>query len=107
MSFESLKNAAERNLNPVDFARGFIDSAVDQPLNAFRQLTGGKIAKTEPANDSLATKAGNVAGFILDFTIISKLTGRAMNPVLGSGAEGVIGTSAKMGAAGAMYGGLL
>lgn len=107
MSFESLKDDVNKNLNPLDFARGFIDSAVNQSLNAIGQLNGKSIEPACQRNDSLATKAGNLAGFIVDFAVLSKLTGRALGPAFGGAAEGVLATSTKMGVAGGLYGGLL
>src|SRR5437764_7303788 len=107
MSFDSIENTVKRELNPVDFAEGFYDSALRQPVNAIKQLCGGHVSVNEHRNDSLATTAGNIAGFVADFMVVSKLTGLGMNRILGTAADTVGGSAAKMFVAGGAYGGFL
>lgn len=106
MSFESLKNTVAKELSPGDFAEGFIHSAFEQPWNAIQQLRGEKLHQSEH-NDSLASKAGNIAGFIAEFTVLAKLTGGPMNKLLGKAATTALGSAAKMFVAGGIHGGLL
>jgi hypothetical protein len=107
MSFESLKSTVEDNLNPLDFARGFVDGAIHQPGKAIDQLRGGTIAPDAHKSETLATKAGNMAGFILDFAIVAKCSGAAIAPLLGEAAETTAGAATKMFVAGGIYGSVL
>ena len=107
MSFDNLKSTFEDNLNPVDFARGFVDSALHQPLQAIAQLRGKEINTDAQKSQTLATKAGNMAGFILDFAIVARCSGAAITPMLGEAAETTLGAGTKMFVAGGLYGGVL
>jgi len=107
MSFDLIKSAVEDNLNPMDFARGFFDGAVSQPLQAIEQLRGRSIDAQSDKNASLAAKAGNLAGFALDFAILSKISGGVVEPLLGEAAETTFGASAKTFVSGGLYGAVL
>ena len=105
MSFDSLRATVEKELSPRDFAEGFLNSAIEQPWNGIQQLRGEKLPQA-CHQDSLAAKAGNIAGFIVEFTVLSKLTRCPMNKLLGKAASSVYGSTAKMLVAGAMQGGI-
>jgi len=108
MTLESSVKAVAKELNPLDFASGLYDGAIKQPLSAVRQLAGEKVAAQDSRDDSLAKKGGHLAGFILDFSIVSRLTGGAVNKALAEAtASGITGAGARMFVAGGLYGGLL
>lgn len=102
-----LKENILHNLNPLDFAEGLYDAAITQPLAAVRQLGGAQPQPQQEGEASLARKAGQIAGMIVDFTLLSKASGRLLNPYLGAAAETAAGSAAKMFLAGSIYGGLL
>lgn len=103
---------AQPNTNIAsDFLHGLYDTAVKQPIDGVRQLFGAKLEPTNEANNSMAHKAGGMVGFIIDFTVLSRITGGAADKLIGKSATGffksesvTVGT--KMGAAGAIYGGV-
>lgn len=96
MSFDSFTRTIKHELNPVDFAEGLYDSALRQPINAVKQLCGAHIEQPKESNKTLATSAGNLAGFIVDFTVLSKITGGFVRNSTGN-----------MFLAGAIHGGVL
>ncbi len=96
----------------ADFAQGLYDTAIQQPLDGVRQLLGGHVEPHQQTGSSLAYKAGGMAGFILDFTVLSKVTGGAVDKFMGESATGVFSSQAvragtKLGVAGSIYGGIL
>jgi hypothetical protein len=96
-----------KNLDPQEFTDAFYDSAVRQPWNAIRQLCGQEIEETTRSHDSIAGQAGQIAGTICDFMIISKLSGRAMGSIINARVDGVVlEAAAKMGVAGAIHSGI-
>ncbi|MBS1998691.1 MAG: hypothetical protein JSS86_20345, partial [Cyanobacteria bacterium SZAS LIN-2] len=107
MSFDSLKSTIEDNLNPVDFARGFADGAFNRPLSAIEQLAGKQLEQQPQKSETLATKAGVIAGSVVDLVIVAKASGAALGPLLGKAAETTLGQTSKMFAAGAITGGIL
>ncbi|HEY9676767.1 MAG TPA: hypothetical protein V6C76_02110 [Drouetiella sp.] len=105
-----------------DFGRGLYDSAVQQPVDGVRQLFG---AHVEPKNDkdsSIAYKVGETAGFVVDFTILSKVTGAARTRIFGDPEKElfafrevnankeklapILNSSINMGVSGGIYGGI-
>ncbi|MBS2010876.1 MAG: hypothetical protein JST01_27745 [Cyanobacteria bacterium SZAS TMP-1] len=106
MSFDSLKSTIEDNLNPVDFARGFANGAFNRPLSAIEQLAGKQLEQQPQKSETLATKAGVIAGSVVDLVIVAKASGAALGPLLGKAAETTLGQTSKMFAAGAITGGI-
>ncbi|HEY9773840.1 MAG TPA: hypothetical protein V6C81_08520 [Planktothrix sp.] len=107
MQFDTIKRAIAENLSPVDFAEGLYDGALKEPAQAVKQLCGGKLESETAQKSSLAAKAGNLAGFVLDYGILARMTDGVLDPVLGSGAKTVAGAGTKMFISGAIYGGVL
>lgn len=115
MPQDSIFDKIAHELNPAEFGHGFYDSAIAQPTKAIRQLVRADLpirpqefpTTPIPQHDTLAAKAGAIAGFVVDFTLLSKLTGGVMNKVLGDRAAGTVaGSAAKMFVAGGVYGGV-
>lgn len=103
--------------NVADFKNEFVHSAFASPWNALVQLSekipGVKLSALESKGaedkDSVGAKAGAMAGFVLDFTVLSLATKGAGKPFLKS--AGIAETSAlasagTMGVAGGLYGGV-
>ena len=112
---ETLAEKIVSNINPVDFAQGFYQGAIEKPVNGVRQLAGldDKESK-KPAKKSesatLATEAGIMAGQIVDFSILAVASHGALKPLLKESViniNGVAGTASKMFLAGAIDGGVL
>lgn len=94
-----------------DFAHGLYDTAIQQPIDGVRQLLGAHVEQRDESNSSLAYKAGGMAGFILDFTALHKVTGGAANKLMGESASGIFAseaarTATTMGVSGGVYGGV-
>ncbi|MBI2809939.1 MAG: hypothetical protein HYX67_03805, partial [Candidatus Melainabacteria bacterium] len=95
-----------------DFVHGFYDTAIQQPIDGVRQLFGAHVdAHDQNESSSIAYKAGGLAGFILDFTALSRLTGGAANRLMGESSTGFFASEAarsatKMSIAGGIYGGV-
>ncbi len=94
-----------------EFVHGFFDTAIQQPIDGVRQLFGAHVDAHAESSSSLAYKAGGLAGFILDFTALSKLTGGASNRLIGESSTGFFASEAaraatKMSIAGGIYGGV-
>ena len=107
MSLESLTIKVGRELNPLDFAEGLYQGVLGQPIKAVKQLCGATINETDHTNDSLALKAGTMAGTAIDFAILSRLSDGLLNPALGKSADTILGSAAKMAITGGVYGTLL
>lgn len=108
MSFDSTVKSVAHELNPLDFVSGLYDSAVRQPVDAIRQLAGAKVENSTGGNDTLAGKAGGLAGYIMDFMLVSKASGAAMDGMFDKAALATpAGSAAKMFVAGGIYGGIL
>lgn len=94
--------------NPIDFGQGFYQGTIGKPAEALGQLAGIKADnKTKDRPETVATKAGVMAGQIVDFSILALATHGALKPLLKESINQTVGTSAKMFAAGAIDGGLL
>ncbi|MFN8553798.1 MAG: hypothetical protein U0103_20180 [Candidatus Obscuribacterales bacterium] len=106
------KPTQSKNSNVAsDFVQGLYDTAIQQPLDGVRQLLGGHVERHDESNSSIAYKAGGMAGFILDFTALSRLTGGAADKLMGESAAGIFSSQAvrsgtKMALAGGLYGGV-
>lgn len=106
------KPTQSKNGNIVgDFAHGLYDTAIQQPIDGVRQLFGAHVDQHDESNSSLAYKAGGMAGFILDFTALHKVTGGAATKLMGEPATGIFAseaarTATSMGVSGGIYGGL-
>jgi hypothetical protein len=107
VSLESLTTKVGRELNPLDFAEGLYQGVLGQPIKAVKQLCGATIEETDHTNDSLALKAGTMAGTAIDFAILSRLSDGLLNPALGKSADTILGSGAKMAITGGVYGTLL
>ncbi|HEY9758706.1 MAG TPA: hypothetical protein V6C97_26300 [Oculatellaceae cyanobacterium] len=105
---ESMVGSVLHNINPIDFLKGCYQGAVQKPVDAIKQLCGSKPAEPQAQRErTLAAKAGELVGEVVDFTILSAATHGALKPVLGAAVDGVSGTAIKMFATGAVDGGLL
>ncbi|MBK9277905.1 MAG: hypothetical protein IPM93_06995 [Candidatus Obscuribacter sp.] len=114
MSDETFLEKAAKNLKPGDFVDGLYQGAVEKPLNGIRQLVGKNVeAQTVPADgnaqsqDTLAGKAGFMAGQIIDFSVVALLSRKALAPVLKKSLDSTAGSAATMFVAGAVDGGVL
>ncbi|CAN5228174.1 hypothetical protein BH11CYA1_BH11CYA1_44600 [soil metagenome] len=116
---KSLTDKIVSNINPVDFAQGFYQGAIEKPVNAVRQLVGlpdsssdsksnKKTVKDEkPETRTLASEAGNMAGQIVDLSLLALASHGALKPHMKESINGVAGSASKMFLAGALDGGLL
>jgi hypothetical protein len=112
---ETLTEKIVSNINPVDFAQGFYQGAIEKPVDAMRQLVGlddsaGAIAKKSSkveATRTLATEAGAIAGQIVDFSVLAVASRGALKPLMKESIDGIAGSASKMFLAGAVDGGLL
>ena len=114
---ETLTEKIVSNINPVDFAQGFYQGAIEKPVDAVRQLVGlsdndkghdkNKLAPKAEAPRTLATEAGAIAGQIVDFSILAVASHGALKPLMKESINGVAGSASKMFLAGAVDGGLL
>jgi hypothetical protein len=96
------------SLSPIDLARGILDGALQQPWNALAQVTGDRLPAMHLVGDkdqSLARKAGNIAGSVIDLLILSRLTGKATSSLF-QHLPGVLASGVKFGMDGAIYGGI-
>jgi hypothetical protein len=107
-----LDTPATNSSAPADFVTGLYDTAVRQPVDGVRQLFGAHVQEQDQSNRSLAYKAGGIAGFILDFTALSRVTGGAADRLMGESSTGLFASetaksASKMSLAGGIYGGVL
>ena len=103
MSDETFLEKAAKNLKPGDFVDGLYQGAVEKPLNGIRQLVGKNVEpQTVPGDgntqsqDTLAGKAGFMAGQIIDFSVVALLSRKALAPVLKQYLDSTVGTAAMM-----------
>ncbi|MDQ5933247.1 MAG: hypothetical protein QG574_545 [Cyanobacteriota bacterium erpe_2018_sw_21hr_WHONDRS-SW48-000092_B_bin.40] len=112
---ETLAEKIVSNINPVDFAQGFYQGAIEKPVNGLRQLVGledkeSKKSAKKSESSTLATEAGVIAGQIVDFSILAVASHGALKPLMKESVmniNGVAGTASKMFLAGAIDGGVL
>ncbi len=112
---ETLTEKIVSNINPVDFAQGFYQGAIEKPVDAVRQLVGlsdndrGKEKKGPKveSKSTLATEAGAIAGQIVDFSILAVASRGALKPLMKESIDGVAGSASRMFLAGVVDGGLL
>jgi len=114
LSDETFLEKAAKNLKPGDFVDGLYQGAVEKPLNGIRQLVGKNVEpQTVPGDgntqsqDTLAGKAGFMAGQIIDFSVVALLSRKALAPVLKKSLDSTAGSAATMFVAGAVDGGVL
>lgn len=110
MSFREVEKEAEKQVSPGDFAAALFDSAVQERWNGIAQLTGAKKMNVVSAkNDTMARKAGHVAGMALDMFVLSRIVGAPVGRAIArAGIYGTIpGAALELGTVGAVYGGLL
>jgi hypothetical protein len=108
-----LEQPTQRKDNNIasDFVHGLYDTAIQQPIDGVRQLLGGHVEPHPGNTASIAYKAGGMAGFILDFTVLSRVTGGAADKLIGESATGLFSSEAvrsgtKLALAGGLYGGV-
>ena len=85
MPLESFGKNSSNYTPAEDFVEALVDSAIQRPYNAVSQLTGDRLGHMSVVRtniDSTAAQAGNLLGFVADMTVLSKVTGAALNPVL-------------------------
>ncbi len=107
---ETLTDKIVSNINPVDFAQGFYQGAIEKPVNALRQLAGLDSEDKKQKVDSkrtIATEAGAIAGQIVDLSILAIASHGALKQIMKESINGVAGSAAKMFLAGAIDGGVL
>lgn len=112
---ETLAEKIVSNINPVDFAQGFYQGAIEKPVNGVRQLVGledkeSKKSAKKSESSTLATEAGIIAGQIVDFSVLAVASHGALKPLLKESViniNGAAGTASKMFLAGAIDGGVL
>ena len=92
--------------NPLDFCKGLYQGTLGRPVDAIGQLFG-QDAPAKPHNETLATKAGLMAGQIIDFSILAAASHGALKPLLRESINQTLGTSLKMFVAGSIDSGLL
>ncbi len=107
MSLESSTIKIAKQLDPVDLAEGLYEGVIGQPIKAIKQACGAKIEVNDHSNDSLALKAGMLAGTAIDFAVLSRLSDGLLNKRLGKSANSLLGSTVKMALTGGIYGTLL
>ena len=103
--------------NVADFKNEFVHSAFVSPWNALVQVAdkipGVKLleidSKGAEHKDSIGSRAGAMAGFVLDFTVLSLATRGAGKPFFkaaGVAETSTLASAGTMGLAGGLYGGV-
>jgi len=104
-------NKSTKSSEVLDFAQALFHSAVEKPFNGVVQIVNKSTNAGLPEldvvgasrTDSLGTSAGNLAGTLIDYAILSKVAGLAMGNLGGSG---LAGNALRAGIVGGVYAGV-
>jgi len=111
MSDNVLSSDKPKNSEIADFGQALFHSGVENPLNGFVQLVN-KTTHTSlpelqiagaPEENSWGTAAGNLAGTVADYALLSKIAGSTMGDIGGSG---LAGNALRAGIVGGVYSGI-
>jgi hypothetical protein len=84
MSAEIAKDVENKQSSLSDFAGAFFDASVRVPIASIRHLVGGNtpvaVAETH-STESIATKAGHLAGEAFDVMVVSALAGKVIKSI--------------------------
>jgi hypothetical protein len=111
MGFDNFAGATGRAIS--DVGKGFVEGAVEQPLNALIEVGEhvirhklGRVDLVQPTENSLATATGQMAGKVLDIFLLSKAVGAGYSHY-GISETGIGSTMLRMGTTGMIYGTML
>lgn len=111
MSFEAANGPAQKQEfslgNPGNFVEGCFNGLIGNPWHAIVQLKNGSTSQhaDATANNTVASKAGEMLGTVADFVVLSKAAD--LIPGVSALAETALGSGVKLGAIGGLYGGFL